>query len=254
MKVIHNKENKQITFLDERYYFDKETGTYHPSATTILNVYPKGFGFNQWLKDLGSNADQVVKRAQERGTKIHNAIEAFLNGEELKWIEGEKENYTLDEWMMILRFFDFYKTYEPVVIAVEPSLVSPKLGYGGTLDLVCTLKGFPKDIWYIDWKSGGAIYKTHKIQGSAYLNLWNSMRDKKITRVGCMHLRASTRGPDKSGKKIQGNGWKIDEVKDVEKCFKLFQHTQVIWKEENPNPKPKNMVYPDRIKIERKND
>jgi len=251
MKIIHNEDNKQITFLDERFYFDNRTGTYHPSATTILDVYPKGFGFHQWLKDLGSNADQVVKRAQEQGTKIHDAIETFLNGKMLKWHDKEKENYTLDEWMMILRFYDFYKTFKPKVIAVEPSLVSPKLGFGGTLDLVCALPRFPDDIWYIDWKSGGAIYKTNKIQGAAYQKLWNSLRDEKITRVGCMHLRAATRGPDKSGKNIQGKGWKLNEVEDTEKEFKLFQHTQVIWKEENPNPKPKNMVYPDRISMEK---
>lgn len=251
MKIVHNKENKQITFLDERYYFDNKTGTYHPGATTILEVYPKGFGFNQWLKDSGNGADQIVKRAQEKGTKIHDAIEAFFSGKELKWYEKEKENYALDEWLMILKFFDFYKTFKPKVIAVEPSLVSPKLGFGGTLDFVCILPIFPEDIWYIDWKSGGAIYKSNKIQGASYQKLWNSMSDKKITRVGCLHLRANTRGPDKSGKKVQGKGWKLDEVEDPEKEFRLFLHAQAIWREENPNPKPKNMVYPDRINIEK---
>ena len=63
-----------------------------------------------------------------------------------------------------------------------------------------------------------------------------------------MHLRAATRGPDKTGKRIQGEGWKLDEVEDLEKTWNLFRHTKVIWKEENPNPKPKNLVYPDRIK------
>ena len=119
MKVVHNKENKQITFLDERFYFDNKTGTYWPSATTILDVYPKGYGYIQWLKDLGSNAEQVVRRAQDQGTKIHNAIESFLNGDEILWHDEEKENYTLEEWMMILRFFDFYKTFKPKAIAIE---------------------------------------------------------------------------------------------------------------------------------------
>ena len=248
MKIVHDDVLEQITFLDERFYFDKKTETYHPSATTVLEVYPKGYGFTQWLKDLGSNADEVVKRAQEQGTNVHNAIESFLNGEELKWCEGEKENYTLDEWMMILRFYEFYQTYNPEVIAVEESLVSPELGFGGTLDLVCTLPAFPNDVWYLDWKSGGAIYKSNKIQGAAYWKLWNSLKKQKITRVGCFHLRALTRGPDKTGKKIQGKGWKVDEVEDLEHEYRLFEHAQVIWKEENPNPKPKNIVYLDRIK------
>ena len=248
MKIVHNQDNHQITFLDERYYFDNKNGEYYPSATTILDVYPKGFGFQQWLKDLGSNADQVLKRAQEQGTNIHNAIEGFLNGEEIKWYEKEKQNYTIEEWLMILKFYDFYKTFKPKPLAVEPSLVSHELGFGGTLDLVCTLPDFPDDIWYIDWKSGGAIYKTNKIQAAAYQELWNSLEKKKITRLGCFHLKARTRGPDKSGKCIQGEGWKLEEVDDPKRYFKLFKHTQVIWKEENPNPKPKNLIYPDRIR------
>lgn len=245
MKIIHTDQTNQITFLDERYYQDLE-GNYYPSVSTILDVYPKGFGFQQWLKDLGSNSDEVLKRAGEQGSKIHDAIDQFLNGKEIKWIEGEKENYTLDEWMMILRFFDFYKTFKPETIAVEISMVNGELGFGGTLDYVCKLNN---EIWYIDWKSGSAIHKGNKIQASAYKELWNKTEKEKITRLGCLHLRASTRGSDKTGKVIQGEGWKLDEVEDSDHLFNLFKHTQVIWKEENPNPKPKNMIYPDRISM-----
>jgi len=246
MKVVHDKDLKQITFLDERYYYDKKTESYHPSATTILDVYPKGYGYIQWLKDLGSNADEVLKRAGDQGTKIHEAIESFFKGEELKWVE---EKFTLDEWLMLMKFYDFYTTYKPKPKALEISKVSPKLGFGGTLDLICSLPDFPNDLWYIDWKSGGGIYKTHKIQASAYMKLWNKLEPNKITRIGCMHLRANTRGADKTGKKIQGEGWKLDEVENPDDYYKLFKHAQAIWKEENPNPKPKNIIYPDSISM-----
>jgi hypothetical protein len=250
MKVIHNTEIEQITFLDERYYLDEKTQTYYPSVTTILDVWPKGYGYIQWLKDLGSNADEVMKRAGDQGSKIHDAIFRYLNGDELIWSEVAtgKDNFSLDEWMMILKFVEFYTTYKPEVLATEETLVSGKLGYGGTLDLVCRLNG---EVWYIDYKSGNAIYKTHKIQGVAYQKLWNEQRKDKITRMACMHLRAFTRGPDKSGKTIQGEGWKLEETEEPEKMFNLFLHAQEIWKEENPNAKPKNMVYPDRISLER---
>ncbi len=246
MKIIHNTDVEQITFLDERFYLDKESGNYYPSATTVLDVYPKGYGFQQWLKDLGSNSEEVLKRAGEQGTHIHEGIQSLLNGNEIKWIDGEKDNYTLDEWLMIRKFYEFYETYKPEVIAVEETLVSSTLGFGGTLDLVCRLQG---QIWYIDWKSGGAIYKGNKIQGSAYQKLWNSQRKEQIERLGCMHLKAATRGADKTGKQIQGEGWKLDEIEEPDRMFRLFQHAQEIWKEENPNPQPKNMVYPDRLKL-----
>ena len=250
MKIIHNEEIEQITFLDERFYKSPKTGNWYPSNTTYLDVYPKGFGFDQYLKDVGHNASEVLRRAGEQGTNIHNAIEEFLKGKELKWMgKEEKQNYTLQEWLMLLKFHDFYKTYKPKTIAVEIPLVSDKLEFGSKLDYVCSLPDFPEDIFYIDWKSGKGIYKRDKIQGSACKEIWNSQQSKKITRVGCLHLQAQTRGPDKSGKKIQGEGWRFDEVKDTDHEFNLFKHTQVLWKEENPNPKPKNMTYPDRIKI-----
>ena len=247
MKIIHNKDNKQITFLDERFYFSEETGNYHPSVTSILNVYPKGFGYEQWLRDLGSNTAEVLKRAQEQGSNIHDAIDKLTKGEKLEWVTDEKDNYTLPEWLMILKFYDFYKEFKPEIISSEESLVSEKLGFGGTLDLVCKIND---EVWYIDYKSGKAIYKTHKMQGSAYQKLWNEQRKEKITRIGCLHLQAMTRGADKSGKNIQGLGWKLDEAKDVDNLWNLFKHSHAIWTEENPNAKPKNIEYPDNIKLE----
>ncbi len=249
MKIVHNKDNKQITFLDERFYFSNKTGNYHPSVSEILNVYPKGFGYEQWLRDLGSNTSEVLKRAQVQGTNIHDGIDQLVKGDKLEWITGEKDNYTLPEWLMILKFVDFYNTYKPEIISSEESLVSDILGYGGTLDLVCRMKG---EVWYIDYKSGKAIYKTNKIQGAAYQKLWNHLKKVKITRLGCMHLQARTRGADKTGKNIQGEGWKIDEATEPDKLYKLFEHSQALWTEENPYPKPKNIVYPDEIQL--KND
>lgn len=246
MKIIHNTDIQQVTFLDERFYLHAESGVFYPSATTILDVYPKGYGFQQWLKDLGSNADEVLRRAGEQGTNVHSAIESFLNGAKLEWIAGEKDNFTLDEWMMICRFMDFYKNFKPRVIAIEESLVSPDLGFGGTLDLVCEING---EVWYIDYKSGNAIYKSHKIQGAAYQKLWNGQRKEQITRVACLHLRAATRGVDKTGKVMQGEKWKVDEASETDKLWSLFQHAQVIWNEENPNPMPKNMVYPSKFEL-----
>ena len=75
MKTIHDKEENQITFLDERFYFNKKSGKWQASVTTQLQVYPKGFGFEQWLKDLGGNANEVLKRSQEQGSNIHDAID-----------------------------------------------------------------------------------------------------------------------------------------------------------------------------------
>lgn len=249
MKIAYNNEIKQVTFLDERFYFDDKTESYFPSITTILDVYPKGYGYIQWLKDLGNNAEEVLRRAGEQGSNVHSGIERFLKGEAIEWVEGEKDNFTLDEWIMICRFIDFYKTFKPRIIAIEVSLVSSKLGYGGTLDLVCEIND---EIWYIDYKSGNAIYKSHKLQAVACKEIWNEQMPEKITRIGCLHLKASTRGAGRNGT-MQGEKWKVDEATEHDKLLKLFKHSHDIWLEENPNPKPKNLVYPSRFELKEVN-
>lgn len=248
MKTIHDSSKGQITFLDERFY-TKDNIKFFPSVTTILDVFPKGYGFIQWLKDLGANADEVVKRSQEIGSNVHSAIDQYLQGEKITWVGENKEpQYSLEEWLMFLKFVEFWTKYKPRIIANEVSLVDEELGYGGTLDLVCEIKdGDFSGIWLIDYKSGHSIYKSHFIQLAAYKKLWNKIsKESQINKMGIFHLKATTRGEDKTGRQIQGKGWKLAEPdKSYDYLCSLFDHTFAIWKDENPEIKPKNMIYPD---------
>lgn len=244
MKLIHDKENKQINFLDERFYqFDE--WVYFPSVTTVLDIYPKGYGFIQWLKDLGNNADEVLKRAGESGTKIHNAIESYLKGDEVIWNDAI---YDFDEWRQILRFKEFWETYKPELIHPELQVVAPDYQLGGTIDIICRIG---KLVYLIDVKSSNAIYKTHELQIAAYAMMFNSLNpDLIIDRTAIFHSKSLTRGEDKKGKVMQGEGWKlIEPERHYKDSFKVFQHIHAIYLEENPICKPKNKVYPDSIKL-----
>lgn len=247
MKIIHDQVAQQINYLDERFYTEDGV-TYLPSVTTILDVYPKGYGYIQWLKNMGINAGQVVKEAGEQGSRIHNAIDSYINGEEIAWVDDKgRQNYSFDEWMMILKFVEFWNMYSPVIIKNEVSLVDAELGYGGTIDLVCKIGD---EIWLIDYKSSNYVHKSHELQLSAYRALWNKKNpEAKIVRSGILHLKSLTRGTN--GTKIQGKGWKMEEFeRPWQDALSLFRHTQAIWKEENPNYTPKNEQYPDRVKLQ----
>ena len=253
MKTFHNPENKQINFLDERFY-TTDNVTFYPSVTTVLNVYPKGFGFDNWLKELGHNADEVLKRAGEQGSKVHDAIDRIIKGEQINWVYVDAEGYskgfyTLDEWKMILRFVEFWETYKPVVIANEFNIVSVNYRLGGTLDLVCMING---ERWLIDFKTSNGIHTSHELQLGAYAMMFNEKNpEMPIQRVGILWLKAATRGIDKTGKKMQGKGWQIKEAdRHYTESFNLFCHVRAIWDEENPNYQPKNMTYPDSIKLD----
>jgi hypothetical protein len=62
-------------------------------------------------------------------------------------------------------------------------------------------------------------------------------------------LKASTRGEDKSGKKIQGKGWELKVVDDIEKNFELFKLIYKLYEIENPTTEPKFTSYPITIKL-----
>ena len=243
----HDPEHQRVTFPDARYY-TKDNENWFPGVTTILNVVDKGEQYKKWLQANGFNADILARDAMNQGSNVHQGIQDFLNGYELRWATDEgKKLYSKKEWQLISKFVDFYTGFKPHTIAVEKILVSEKLGLGSQMDYVCDLSG---EVWLIDHKTG-ALYDSAKMQLAALRELWNEFNPKrKIDKCGVMHLESTHRGRDKAGKSIQGKGWKLVEVEDVDKHYEDFVHVFAIWKRKNPNFKPFNLVYPDRYSID----
>lgn len=282
-KVFHSAVNQRIDFMDERFYtLDKVT--FYPSVTTVLNAYPKGAGFNEWLKKNGEQADDILREAGNKGSKVHDAVESLCKGEEVKWTHNyvntlelqtvdsmakfiedckngleskyhkEVQYYSLEEWIMILRFVDFCNEFKPKFIANEINIISVELKLGGTLDIVADIasgKDGKVERWLIDVKTSNYLHTTHELQLAAYAVMFNEKNpDMIIDRTGILWLKAQTRGRDSKGKVMQGAGWQLKEFdRHYLDAFRLFEHVRAIWDEENPNYKPKNMVYPDRIKL-----
>ena len=249
MKIFNDEKLKQINCLDERFY-STDGEKFYPSVTTILEVYPKGFGFEQWLKDVGDKAKDIADRAAAFGSKVHDATERLNKGEELSWIEEGKENYTLEEWKSLLKYSDFWAKTKPELIANEQAYCSEKLGYGGTIDRVVRIIG---ELWLIDIKTSNYIHTSHELQLAAYAQMWNEFNPKyEIKNTGILHLKAATRTKkiDPAKNIFQGVGWQLKSFdRHYKDAFKILQHTQAIWKEENPNYKPLNMIYPSTIKL-----
>jgi len=244
-------DGNQITFLDERFYQSpKDKNIYYPSVTTVLDAYPKGKGLTNWLKQVGYNADIIIEKAGQVGSNVHDAIDKYLNKEELNWMIGDETFYSLEEWKMICKFVEFWKEYKPELIAHEYNVVSDKYKLGGTIDLVCKING---ETWLIDYKTSNAIYPSHHLQIGAYSTMWNEIckpdSPNVIQRYGIFWLKSKTRGPDKDGKKIQGSGWILKEPDmSYEKAFEYYENVRVLWNLEHPNPKPKFLTLPNKLK------
>ena len=98
---------KQITFTDNRFY-TTEDNQFIPSVTTILQAYPKDAHFYQWLKQVGTEADEIRDEAGRRGSIVHSLTEHFDAGEEVNLLDnGGNIGYKLSEWTMFERYVEF---------------------------------------------------------------------------------------------------------------------------------------------------
>ncbi len=242
--IEYAEDNKQINVLDSRFY--RRNGKYYPSVTSILNFFPKNQFFHSWLKDVGHNSDIIAAKAAGEGTQVHNAVKAFLNGEEITWIdEWGNAKYSLDVWKMILKFADFWNTHKPELVATEYHLFSDEHEYAGTADLIVRFQG---SLWLMDLKTSNSLHTSYDLQLAAYATAWNETHNEKITHTGILWVKANTRGEGKSGK-IQNKGWELKTVSDIETNFKMFKNIQEIYRLENPDPKPFTELLPTTIKI-----
>jgi hypothetical protein len=241
--VEYSSDNKQINVLDQRFYRRNEE--YYPSVSSILNYFPKNQFFHSWLKDVGHNSEIIAQKAAWEGTQVHNAIEHFLNGNELSWIDGDGNAlYGLEIWKMILKFAEFWNTHKPELIATEYHLFSDEYKFAGTADIICKIDG---RIYLLDIKTSNSIHSSYNLQLAAYAQAWNETHNEKVVDTGILWLKAATRGPAKD--KIQGSGWQLKQVGDIEYNFDMFKKIYDIYKMENPNFKPATQTLPTTIKI-----
>ena len=242
--VEYAQGDKQINVLDQRFYRRNEE--YYPSVTSVLNYFPKNQFFHSWLKDVGHNSEIIANKAAGEGTQVHQAVDAFLNGQEITWIdEYGNAKYNLDVWRMILRFADFWNTHKPELIATEYHLFSDEHKYAGTADLVVRMFD---NIWLLDLKTSNSLHTSYDLQLAAYATAWNETHDEKVTHTGILWVKANTRSEGK-GDKIQGKGWELKFVNDIEKNFKMFKNIYEIYTLENPNFKPVTETLPTSVKI-----
>jgi genome maintenance exonuclease 1 len=242
--IEYSEGDKQVNVLDSRFY--KRNDKYYPSVTSVLNYFPKNKFFHEWLKDVGHNADIIASKAASEGTQVHNAIDRFLNGEEIKWIDDNgRAEYSLEVWKMILKFADFWNTHKPELIASEYHLFSDTHEYAGTTDIIVKLNN---QVWLLDIKTSNSLHTSYDLQLAAYAVAWNETHNTLIERTGILWLKASTRGEGKKDA-IQGKGWQLKPSDSIATNFEMFKKIYDIYKLENPEFKPITELLPTSIKL-----
>jgi hypothetical protein len=226
-------DHKQITLPDSRYY--RRNGEYYPSVTYVLNLYPKGKFFEDWLKKVGYASEYIVKKASEEGTQVHELCELYLNGEELYFLSPSgKPQHHPDVWQMFLRFVDFWEEFNPKLIETEVHLFSDELKVAGTCDLIVEIND---ELWLLDIKTSNQMHSTYELQTAVYGQCYQECYNKKVDRYGILWLKSSKRKASKG--KMQGKGWEIlESERTFEENIDIFKTVKKLFDLENPTASP----------------
>lgn len=229
----------QITFLDSRFY-KTENGDFIPSVTTILEAYPKGAAYFQWLKSVGEDSDEIRDEAGRRGSRVHSLTERYDAGDEIKLMdEFGNINMKLNEWAMFERYVEFRNRYPFEISMLEQTIISEQYRIAGTLDRVIKLENGQTMLF--DIKTSNAIYPSYWLQLAAYKEMLSSI-GVQVDSVAILWLNAKTRTEGKNGA-VQGIGWQLVTKTDTSKEWKLFQATKALWLAENEDLKPRMNSY-----------
>lgn len=231
--------NNRIELLDNRFY--EHDGRLYPSVTTILDAYPKGAAFFEWLKVAGEKADEIRDSFGKRGSTVHGLTEQYDKELPVTLMYEGKPQYTSLEWAMFERYTEFVERFKPEIIAIESNYASPYYGFGGTLDRVIKLNN---KITLIDIKTSNYLHNHFWLQMAAYKQLWEEKNpDLMIDEIAILWLNAKTRTDGKKDA-IQGHGWQLKSPeKSIAEYWELFQATHKLWSIEFGNLKPKNISY-----------
>ena len=241
-------DGERIQFLDSRFY-KAGPDLYVPSVTTILEAYPKGAAFYEWLKKHGEDSDNIRDEAGRRGSVVHQMTEVFDQGDTLELMDHDgNPRYKLSEWAMLERYVDFRQRHPATIHAVELNMVSAELGYAGTLDRVITIDG---NTYLMDIKTSGAIHESYWYQQAAYLNLLihtgtiaRLFPDGEVPEIklAILWLNANTR-TYRDGL-IQGPGWQmVTQKEDTADLLDMFQCIHAVWNKANAGMKPRLTSY-----------
>lgn len=230
-------KNNQLTFTDARFYIDTETGEYYPSVTTILEAYPKPYALLQWMKEVGKNSDEIRDAAGRRGSAVHQLTEDYDNGLECHLLgENGQPKYSLEEWGMFEKYVDFSQTLQPDNQLIEQQILSPQLGFAGTIDRVCVINGKK---YLLDIKTSNGIYNSYWLQLAAYEQALIRESGILCDGVAILWLNAKTR----TKKDLQGVGWQLVIKENTSEEWHLFKAVHKLWLAEHKNDKPKQFSY-----------
>lgn len=154
-------------------------GALYPSVTSVLGCQSKP-ELEAWKARVGEvEAARVSKEATERGTRIHDMCENYLNNS----FDPKAYNpFQLDEWIAIKKHLD---AHVDNIFSTELTLYSDRLKSAGTADLIAE---YNCELCLMDFKTSKRIkyksdIKDYFLQSAAYVAMIYEMFGIKINKI-----------------------------------------------------------------------
>lgn len=134
---------------------------------------------------MGGIPAQILVKASERGTRVHEATEDFEYG--LLDLDEEwcAENEDIEPY--VTAYIDWWGDGNASIpVATEEALYSDETGLAGTIDLVKERNG---ELWLIDKKTSATLGALRSLlQLNIYRLNWNANHDRKINHLAILQL------------------------------------------------------------------
>ena len=178
---IQYKKLERVTTAEGRKYVGDDNVPV-PSVTTVLDKTSDKTALIAWRKRVGeAEANRVSRESAGLGTKVHDALEKHILGEQVTF--GNNMVSVMAKDMSELVINEGFKNVDEVW-GTEIGLIAPGL-YAGTTDCIGMHKG---EEAIIDFKTAKKIKKREWIedyflQGCAYALAHNEMFESQIKKV-----------------------------------------------------------------------
>ena len=244
------KQCEVAYFEDEfghSYFIDDEPVA---GVTTLLSMgMPMEQGLLEYFKRTDKEAQEdILSDAQERGSNVHQAIEALLLGETV-----EAKNFRRKrELQGIAAFIDFFEKVRPTDVVTEQvvAYIDDHMKFAGTLDLIATING--KRL-IIDFKTSLIHSRKNELQVEAYRKAVEQSTDEQIDGCCLLYLGTAHKGMrpkmNDYGLLSSGFGWNFVQSTASFDDFKRAYDTALFMNNGKYPTPPKVTVYPDKWKL-----
>ena len=172
---------KQININGVRHY-DTPDGALISITSLMKNFTPEGI--LEWRKNVGAEvANEVMKAATDRGSKVHKIIESCLSNKPENDLVGNYGELPARLFNQMIPALDKIN----MIRDLEKGLYSTQLGIAGTVDCVAEYEG---KLSIIDFKTASRkrdeVNENYLVQATFYSIAWEERTKEKVDQIAIL--------------------------------------------------------------------